>query len=276
MATLRALIREFFISTGDPREPVKMVLGDMWDNVFTPRNQKDLLVDALYESLLVESDGKPMAWSKPDLAKMVNIETEDIDLAQLDEGTLARELQRRFRDVALVPDRAVDSYDFEQIARNVIARAFSIFEAKLRIPENQKLWMQLIESYARANGSRVSELDARLASALNEWSGRLAQAETMGAHMQGIVEELSKTLKEIRDSGILDQKTNENNTRGDLTPEEVTGLKRQLSNYETSLRLYDVRWSMYADPRNVPPEEQRAAMLIMQKVDEILRRLRGN
>jgi hypothetical protein len=275
VATLRALIREFFISTGDPREPAKLVLGEIWDKVFAPRNREDLLVDALYEAVSFESDNRPIVWSKSDLAKIVNLETDDVSLRQLDEGTLAQELHRRFRDVALAPDRIIDDYDFEQIARNVTARALAIFERKLRDPENQQLRIQLIESSARTSGLRVSEVESRLSSIQDEWSERMGQVETMRVQMQGIVEELTEALKKINDSGALERKTDGYPGNGELTPEDIAGLQGQLINYKTSLSLYEDRWSMYVDPRNIPLEDQMAARLIMRKVETILKRLEG-
>ncbi len=266
-----------------------MFLGEVWDQILPPDDQHDLLVDAIFEALQIESGSHEIVWTKRELRNLVTVDVNEIDLKNLDNNHLSEQLENAFTDVAFVPEHTLNKFDFEQITNNVIKIAFAKFEQKLRAPENQNLRIYLIEKYARNSGMKVNQIEkdfeislAKTAKELHSFEIKLDEAVIRTNQIEGnmsnlmdSIERIDNTLELIRQTMIILQypASNENSFVGEVNISDSNRRTKliQLQHYEFSLQAYKISWSTYAAQQNIPVQDFREVMYITSKVEEIRR-----
>lgn len=288
MAKLTTLLKEYIISLGDPREPAKLFLGEVWDSIIPPKNQSLLLVDAVYDALLIESKENKSALTKADLHKLLDIDDGDINFENLDDGELSKQLEMVLRDIDIAPERTRNQFDYDQIARNVVRNSYAVFDKKLRAPENHELLRELTINHARSTGIKVDQLEKDLNRFLENTNQRInlidekvdynlnrtIDLEKNVSNMQDSIQNIDDTLFTIAESVRLLEGQNQ---IGDISVnygEESSVNNRRstlirLRNYRMSLEAYKLSWSAYVSSKDIPVQEVRDVLDITSKVNTL-------
>ena len=183
---------------------------------------------------------------------------------------MASALQSTFKTAALIPDRTLDTFDFEQIATNVSRKAIARFERKLGQPEYQKLSSALVEEYARSTGRRVVQVEAEVASL----GQRFVQVEEMAREWGDQMDEIRITLDRIAEAKARLQDPMEVlSAQSGLTAEDLVSLRTQLESYEDTLKIYAENEAEYAEPQHFPVQSRKNINIITKRVAKIRRQL---
>lgn len=271
MPDIRELLKEYVTSLGDPKAPVKTLLKELWDEVLPVKDQEDLLLNSIIEALQTEAGDDEVAWTKQDLKAILNhsVHVGKINFDTIDSGELGSELQRAFRDVALVPSRIMDKFDFDQIARSIIVRAISIFEERLRAPENQQLRIRLVEEHSRKAGLAVMKIENDLSVTVE----RLFNMEHSISQLGDEIKDVKLTLLSVSETLRLSKSTNKILPPRPLGKEDLISLRGQLKSYEETLRLYLDHWSEYASRKDIPLQQRKDFQYIKRQVSSIRKKL---
>lgn len=195
MASLSEIVKSYFTSAGDPREPAKLLLKEGWRQLFPDKDVLDVFTEALAEAFRTEPKVSSWGLTASDAQNILKYEISARSL------TLEQLTEPQFRDILInalcknLPFPGTCSPDDQrQIATRIVERTLSRFTAMICSEEKSPIWKTLMVQSAQAQGKQLSEIHAEIARVLPEirayhkiqedqvfWIGELRQiVDTLG------------------------------------------------------------------------------------------------
>ena len=187
------MIEAYFVGLGDPKEPGRVFLRRLWEEVFPKKTIADVYVDSLFKAIQEEPKTADFEITRNELRKVLKypVDLEGVDLHKLSQDQFFERMTLVLRNNLPFPD----TEDPAQIIRNLLRRTHAEITSALSSEKNTDLWQRLMMEEAKRSGTKLDEVYDQVTEILPQVHLLYVPLEEKVTWIGDGVEELAKKLE---------------------------------------------------------------------------------